>query len=255
MSESIEPGNKTTKLPTIGLIEKAWEWRWAMRLTYTVLFADITLLLSGQKNILQFSLSVDYLSHHFGAFCVTICAFGLFVSLVLPALAFLLRQLISYALITIPLPSFLFSEKHYGRPTNGVLLSELREEALQTQSEFLQKIYQREDGARTQSEQHREFVSMMIFGLLLLSLFDFYMPDSVMGAALTACDRWSEILGPTLIIICIEILRSTWFAEWQVQWVHYPPLYREIRAKQIAEEEECKAFMATSIRHEDFSNY
>lgn len=257
MTQASEADKKDRGLPDpAGLIEKAWQWRWAVRLAHAVLFADIVLGLSGLEGLLQFSLYDGAIYQNFGVICVAVCAFGLFVCFALPVMAFVARHLIFFLRIYIPWPSFFISEKYDSRPLGYVLVSELRDRALSEQSTFLFSIYEKHMSTEHKTSQHREQVGILTFGLLILGIVDQYLPNTgitnstLITQALSISGDWGLGLWGTSICLLIVWLYSAWFPEWQVRWAYYPPLYREIMAKKKADQKKQDALM-NSWRHDE----
>jgi|GEM_PF-1206873 len=258
MSELVVAQDKKTHLPNpIGLIEKAWEWRWAVRITYAVLFADLTLLFSGQPGILHFALTTQFLSSRFGALCVVVCVFGLFVSLGLPLVASFLRQLIYVGINHIPRPAWMTTERNYEGPRGCVLMGHFRDEMLATQSDFLKDIYDQEEKKRNEAEQNDEQLGVLIFGLLVLALTDEFAAflgmsgDSLIATVLTTYGEWINGVWWTLLIGTFWLLCSVWFSGWKTRWVYYPPLYKRIEAKRLAEKQASREFNANWSRPDD----
>lgn len=219
--DSQKPDAKS--LLSTGVIEKAWEWRWGIKLAYAVVFLDIILLFNGHRGVLHFSFSMDEIWKNFGLLLTAICAFCLIVSFVIPALALALRQII----LLIPFDFFSTRNGSDQQPHGCVLLGDLREHALRNNSDFLWKLYEQRKSDFEETQEHREQFGALVFGITFLCLIDWWSSNKFGADSLTSI--MLSYIGPqggiiSLMIVAL-LLQWAWFSEWKTRWVFYPPLY------------------------------
>lgn len=122
---------------SIGVIEKAWEFKWGIQLVYVALYADAILAWFLHINLLSVTYYSPQIWGAVGALLIAAAGFCLTVSLIIPFFSDLLRvTVIQYS------PRWLtnaFSE-HAARP-HEVSFHYLHTEALRTRDEFLMAIY------------------------------------------------------------------------------------------------------------------
>jgi len=149
---------------SIGLIEKAWEFKWGIQLIYIALYADAVLAWFLHKNLLSITTGSTQIWESIGALLLAVAGFGLTVSFVIPLLSGLLKAII----IQIS-PNFLFSAfRERGAEPGEVSLHYLHTEALRTSDDFLMAIYREKNSLWIRRLNDQQQASTLIIGLLLL---------------------------------------------------------------------------------------
>lgn len=149
---------------SIGLIEKAWEFKWGIQLIYIALYADAVLAWFLHKNLLSVTTSSTQIWESIGALLLAAAGFGLTVSFLIPLFHELLRKLIFDIS-----PDFLlntFSERDTG--PSEVSIDYLHTEALRTSDDFLMAIYRETNSLWIRRVNDQQQASTLIIGLLLL---------------------------------------------------------------------------------------
>ena len=125
MTKSVTKSDSAIADFSASFIEKAWELRWGVQLTYVVLFLDAALAFCAGKNLLSLSLSTEEMWKHAGLILVGVAAFCLTVSLLIPFCGNLFRAIGVFA----PWGIFDSNDVSSSRPFGYVLMSELKEHA------------------------------------------------------------------------------------------------------------------------------
>ncbi|WP_175950728.1 hypothetical protein [Burkholderia sp. BCC0405] len=242
MTTRSEEGKERESPPpmVLGYLQKAWEWQWALRLTYLLLFADLALLFSGRHGLLHFSIGRDSLSESASFLCLSITAFGLIASICIPTLAYVIRGFFAEIFHAIPSrwTAAFHDEPCWNRPKGCVTLLELRTSALEEKSDFLHRLYEKYDHQHTEARKQRNQAGNLIFGVLLLMLLDGMgglddsTDESIVGALMNAFHPWSGAFAWTIVILGLMALKWAWRENYRHEWIYYPPLYRLISASE-----------------------
>lgn len=155
---------------SIGLIEKAWEFKWGIQLIYIALYADAVLAWFLHKNLLSVTTGSTQIWESIGALLLAVAGFGLTVSFFIPQLSGLLKTII----INIS-PNFLFSAlKVREAGPDEVSLHYLHTEALRTRDDFLMAIYREKNAIWTRKLNDQRQATTLLIGLLLLTISDIW---------------------------------------------------------------------------------
>ncbi|MBN3779970.1 hypothetical protein G3O06_20755 [Burkholderia sp. Ac-20345] len=222
----------------LGYLQKAWEWQWALRLTYLLLYADLALLLSDRHGLLHAAIKGDWLPQSIVFLCLTITAFGLIASMVIPALADFVRSIVIEIAYGIPSrwTAIFHHEPRWSRPIGCVTPHEIHNLALEEKDEFLLRLYERYDRGESLSREQRKQAGGLIFGVVLLTVADGAVfvggieDESIVHALLNACFPWGILFGIAMAFAGLWALKWAWLESYQPNWIYYPPLYRVIQA-------------------------
>ncbi|MGC8385078.1 hypothetical protein ACP3P8_24195 [Pseudomonas aeruginosa] len=247
MTEKPDSKNPDAKpLLSTSIIEKAWEWRWGVKLAYAIIFLDIILLLNKKSGVLHFSLSMDEVWENFGLLPSAICAFCLTVSFIIPTLALTLRHIVLF----IPFDFFSSKNSSEQQPYGHVLISDLREHALRNNNDFLWKLYEQRIADFEQAQEHREQFGGLIFGITILCLIDWWASYKFGADSLTSIIL--SYIGPQggviTLMIAILFLQWAWFSEWKIRWIYYPPLY-DAQFEKLQEQRKARDEISRSRAH------
>lgn len=242
MTEHTQKNQEPSPPVSIGLIEKAWEWKWAVRLAYLVLFLDIALLLRKLPGVLDMSISLERVWANFGYLLTAACSFGLIVSFGIPALAFALRQIFSLIGAALPYGFFEVRPQRYQRPDGYVSLYQLREHAARQNSDFLMRLYEKRSSEIEEAREQREQIGMLFFGMTLLCLLDWSLGrnssnGSLVQIFMSYTDDKIGVVALVALVAVIGLLRWAWFPAWKTNWAYYPPLHDELVSKERAEKD------------------
>ncbi|UPT38506.1 hypothetical protein [Pseudomonas amygdali] len=155
---------------SIGVVEKAWEFKWGIQLVYLGLYADAVLAFVLHRNLLSVTSSSSQIWESVGALLIGVAGFCLTVSLIIPTISGILKTTIIECA-----PNFLINAfgEHSAR-RNEISLHYLHTEALKTKDEFLMTIYrEQQPSAIRKSAEHRQ-AGTLISGLVLLMIADIW---------------------------------------------------------------------------------
>ncbi len=71
---------------SIGIVEKAWEFKWGIQLVYIALYADAVLACVLHRNLLSVTSNSSQIWESIGALLISVAGFCLTVSLIIPPL-------------------------------------------------------------------------------------------------------------------------------------------------------------------------
>lgn len=225
---------------TLGLLERAWNFQWALRLLCFVLFLDVAMMLHIGHGLWQWSAADMALFRNVGWLAVLIVMFSLAVSIVIPAVLDFLRQ------ISIPILyglssrlSFTQSDsRRYQRDIGKVPARELLDLALQEKDEFLFRLYEEHIRSKEEDEAFRRQVGDLTAAASLVSLIDWIVSLRVSGsiglinASYAALGTLAPIVTGILLLCVGAIVKLAWFAPWRPEEIYYPPLDAVLRAKE-----------------------
>ncbi|KVL45391.1 hypothetical protein WS99_26055 [Burkholderia territorii] len=226
----------------LGYLQKAWEWQWALRLTYLLLFTDLALLVSGRHGLLHWSIRSEALQESAGFLCLAVTAFGLIASIGIPVLAEVARSVVVAVVCAIPwqLTALFRHEPDWKRPGGCVTPFELRNLALDEKDDFLLRLYDKYDRRQTELREQRRQAGNLVFGVLLLMVLDGMdvvggsTQESIVDALVNVFHPWSSMFWWGITIAGFMALKWAWWDGYEREWIYYPPLHRSISA---AEEE------------------
>ncbi|WP_095113016.1 hypothetical protein [Pseudomonas sp. Irchel 3H7] len=155
---------------SIGLIEKAWEFKWGIQLIYIALYADAVLAWFLHKNLLSVTTGSTQIWESIGALLLAVAGFGLTVSFVIPQFSEFMRKFI----IEIS-PAFLLDAfRKRGAESGEVSLHYLHTEALRTSDDFLMAIYQEKNSIWIRKLNDQRQATTLLIGLVLLTVSDIW---------------------------------------------------------------------------------
>jgi len=210
---------------SIGLVEKAWEFKWSIQLIYIALYADAVLAWFLHKNILSVTTGSTQIWESIGALLLAVAGFGLTVSLIIPQLSDFLRKFI----IEIS-PAFLFNVlKERGAEPNEVSLDYLHTEALRTSDDFLMSLYQEKRSVWLRKLSDRRQTATLLIGLMMLTIADILAGyASGTQTLILWAVRGYEL--PFYLYLSLAILTMPVFAiltPWPRAYVYHPRLRRQ----------------------------
>lgn len=225
--DSLKSTNPIAGLPGV-IFEKAWELRWALKLTYVCLFLDSILGFAMHRNLMSLSGDMAMFWEHLGAIVVGVTSFCLIVSLVIPALA----RFVCIAGVYLPWQLF---EGHvrYDIHHGYVTCSALREYSIRQGDEFAWKRWEEADRLRTEARIHRYMAGELVFGLSVFGAFNAYVGiksdvetlvlSLYSAIGLTGC----AVVGAVMFVA----LYRAWWAAGGITQIYHPPLYENLRLK------------------------
>lgn len=225
----------------LSLIERAQELRWTMQLATAVLFTDLVLAWHTGKGIAHWSLQTDLLLANSGFVIVSVLAFGVLMSVVMPLAAEVFRQLGWQLLINIPWPSWMRTEHDYRRPAGCVLPNELRAYAYRRDDRALLDIVDAHNEKKKKVIAENLSTGQMVFAVLSLGFVDYFPGLLGINAATLLREIPATFSGAGELAIAVALLMAlvamkvTWFSMTAPDWIDYPPLYEEIERSRRAQ--------------------
>lgn len=220
-----------------GIIEKIWEWSWALRFSSIVLFVDIALILRSGEGILNWSTAGhEKLLSNLGLLAASVAVFGLFVAILLPVLEIFVQSIFRLSRKLVPSSS---DERDYQRPRDCVLAFKVRERALRDKDEFMMIEYRRHIVKKDSDQAFRNQVGRLTFGALFLAVIDIMLPvfgyaeTSLISSAIQYTGDYGLMIAALVVLGGIGLLNSVWFKFPQLDWMNYPPLADEETAKEL----------------------
>ncbi|EMK3529643.1 hypothetical protein V8099_003861 [Pseudomonas aeruginosa] len=225
----------------IGLLERAWNWAWALRLVCAVMFLDVAVILRTGHGLWQWSPADMALLKDVGWLALLIVTFTVAVALVVPVVLVLLRQLVG--LISYKVMAFFTvagsDDRPYQRSPGYVPARALRDLALHEKDAFLLRLYENHLQARDAGLASIEQAGNLTAAAVLASLLDWgiaygWMPGSVslVQAIYAALGDWASIVTAVVLLCAGFIVKWAWFAPSTPDVIYYPPLDAVLRAKE-----------------------
>lgn len=210
---------------SIGLIEKAWEFKWGIQLIYIALYADAVLAWFLNKNLLSLTTGSTQIWESVGALLLAVAGFGLTVSFVIPVFSEFLKAII----IEIS-PTFLlnaFRERDVG--PSEVSLNYLHTEALRTSDDFLMAIYREKNSIWIRRLNDQRKATTLLIGLVLLTVSDIWVGYTSGTETLVLwLARGYEVPFYLYLALAIFILPIFWILKpWPRAYAYHPQLRRK----------------------------
>ncbi len=225
--DSLKTTNPIAGLPG-AVFEKAWEVRWALKLTYVCLFMDMAFMTALGTTLLDFSGDMATVWGNIGRIFVSVVVFCLAVSVCVPVLAQVAVMLGSY----IPW-HWLQSRRGYSLLHNHVTYSALKEHSLREGNEFLFNYWRSKSQQREVWRQQRYQAGVLVFGLVVMAIANanvgaHYQLPGLMHQV-TELIGWEGYLVLGGITLCL--LHWAWWAADEIGQIYYPPLAEKLRER------------------------
>lgn len=225
--DSLKTTNPIAGLPG-AVFEKAWEVRWALKLTYVCLFMDMAFMNALGTPLLGFSGDMATVWENVGRIFVSIVVFCLVVSVCIPVLARMTAILGAY----IPWHR-LQSPRDYSLLHNHVTHSALKEHSLREGNEFLYNYWRRKSLQREEWRHQRFQAGVLVFGLVLMAIANarvgaHYQLPGLMSYV-TAFIGWEGYVVLGVITVCL--LNWAWWSSDEIGQIYYPPLAEKLRKR------------------------
>ena len=215
----------------LGLIEKASELQWAMRLASAVLFVDLALLWRAGHGIVEWSASTDQLMQNSGVLIAGLLGFATLSSVIVPIWVEVLRRLTWEVVIHLPTLSSIRTPASGfpGQVKPGVV----RDTALAKSDAFMYARWREHDQARSDEEKTKLQISSLAVSVMTLSIANYssaslfgFTGVSMLKAFEHAFDPFGSAVLLGLVATGLVALRWAWFMGWgDSGWIHYPSLY------------------------------
>ncbi|ASJ24279.1 hypothetical protein [Laribacter hongkongensis] len=233
----MDSGSNQSKpsLPSgLSLIEKAQELKWTLQLATAVLFADLLLAWRTGTGIVHWTIQVDHLLANSGFLLVSVLAYGVLMSIIIPLAGEFVRQLAWDLLIAIPWPRWMQNERDDRRPVGTVLPSELKNHAYQKGDRTLLDIVASHQDLERKSIIESLAAGQIVFSVLVIGFFN-YFPGLLGIHAVTLLneveatfDRAGEFAIAGALLLGLLAMKAMWFSVKSLRWIDYPPLYEEL---------------------------
>ncbi|WP_368907763.1 hypothetical protein [Serratia marcescens] len=229
--------NKSSLTSGFGIIEKIWNWNWALRFSSIVLFVDIVLILRSGEGVLNWSVAGhEQLLSNLGFLAVSVAVFGLVVAILLPVL----EEVVKAFYYNIYLKCFPQSQDEYNdpRPSGHVLADEVRECALREGNDFMLREYKEHQARIASDDAFRFQAGRLIFGTLLLALGDMmlsgfgYAQSSLISSSIQYLGKLGVVMAYLVLLGGFFLVFQVWFKTPHRNWMYYPPLADEEAAKE-----------------------
>lgn len=222
----------------LGVLERAWEAQWALRLICGVLFFDMLTMLHSHRGLLQWSAVDNAQWSNVGWLAISVASFSAMVALVLPVTLTALRQIVEIVLIWLPRFPSVKDNRPYQRPLEYVFASDLRRLAMNDKDDFLLRLYEIHEQTRKEGERSRELVGELTAAALVAAGMDVVVAHwtsasgGLIDAIIQGLADWSFPVIAVVLLMGGSILKWAWFSEASPQLIYYPPLDRELINKE-----------------------
>jgi hypothetical protein len=237
MEQHPDVQNKPSFSAALAILDKVQELRWTLQALAAGLFADSLLVWFTGRGLNQWSTSTDQFLTNIGYLLTGILGFAVLMAIVLPLIGGCSRWLIGELTIHLPLPKWPQDFDPYRRPTDCVMLQELHELALEKGDKFVLDIYASHEQKRVERKTTKDAMGQIMFSVLVLGIAN-YLADGfgARGPTLTrSLVLWLGQTGETALILASLFaaagIKAAWSHENGMEWVYYPPLYRQIVAE------------------------
>lgn len=222
----------------LGMLERAWEAQWALRLICGVLFFDTVTMLHSHRGLLQWSAVDNAQWSNVGWLAIVVVSFSAMVALVLPVTLTALRQIVEIVLTWLPTFPTVEDNRPYQRPLDYVFASDLRRLAMNDKDDFLLRLYEAHEQTRKEGVRSRELVGELTAAALVAAGMDVvvahWMPasDGLIDAIIQGLSGWAYPVIAVVLLMGGSILKWAWFSETPPQLIYYPPLDRALIDKE-----------------------
>ncbi|EKC9969434.1 hypothetical protein OQO17_003089 [Salmonella enterica] len=240
--------NTNSSSSIISLMDGLWDFSKLLKIIYYTLFLDLLLMMFCNKGIFYLSTN-EKLNIKLGDVIGIIITFVFFSSFVLE----IIGLFFSLFLIKIKYKLNLFNNDNHKRKYGHVYLAEIRDEAMNKQSDFLYEIYlQHEEKNRNKwkSEKRTEIISV---GLFILIVLEWYFSFTDGSSQMFIDWLWNIIAtyGPSTTHFSVGLFCCSLFFLYSVftcwpretnNTIYYLPLYLKIEEKRMKQRKEMLKF-------------
>lgn len=225
----------------LGVLDRAWDAHWALRLACLILFLDMAMMLRVGRGLCQWSAGDGSLLNDIGGIALTLVAFSTGVAIVIPVVVYALRDLFTAIWMQWPVWFAASDDRPYQRPLGYVPATAFHKLALRERDSFLLRIYEAHEHGKSMARKLRVRSAELTAAALLTALADWilarHVPGGVglIGALVDALSSWSSIVVPGVVLCAGLILKWAWFSEVPPDLIYYPPLDDELRRKEREE--------------------
>ena len=223
----------------LGILDRAWDAHWSLRLTCFILFVDMAMVLRSGHGLSQWSAGNAALLTDVGWIAITLVAFSLASAIVIPVLVHGVRDVAMAIWVYMPI---LFRSgdngRVYQRPLGYVPAKEFHNLALRDRDALLLGIYNDHERERWADREARNHWGQLTAAALIVALADWrlagHFPGSVslIGALIGTLGPWSSVIVPLVVLCAGFILKWAWFSDVSPDLIYYPPLDEELRRKE-----------------------
>lgn len=221
-------------IAALGLLSKAEEFYWMLKMAAVVLFVDFALMLTRQRNILSFPWGDTEWENEVGPIIVLGLCYSLLVSALLPLLEAFVERCVRHVYF-VWLGGFGVTREARTRSRNLVTCWELEAQADKEQSDYL---LAKVKAARARTERVNEENSRTgryAFRLLVLLVLNFALTNSGAPSALIQLPvpLSAEVRAAIVVLVLFSLSMvccRSWCRDWfPTRWIRYAPLYEEIQ--------------------------
>lgn len=222
---------------SLGLVDRAWDAQWALRLLFMMLFFDGAMLLHYERGLWQWSEVGPDLLQDVGWLACIVVAFCITAAIVMPTLLTILSLAISSLVLALP-AVFWSDRKDSVRTSIGeVPASAVRDEALKQSNDFLLRLYENHERERRNAKSVRQQVGNLLAAAVLAVLADWWIGNhavgglSLIGVIIDALGSWSNSVLALVLIPVGLCLKWAWFPPHIPNYIYYPPLERKQKSQ------------------------
>lgn len=162
--ESKDNSSSSGSVGLTGMVEKLWLFVWMLRVLIVTLFIDVALVMNGQKSLLAKGLTTTVLAEP-GIVLLTLCAFGIYVSVLAPA------TLQFFKIVRSSFPGTI----DYRAPqySSGYMRAhQVRELAMMTENQFWLTEYEKHAKKNSAGQRSAHTVALLLWTALILAGFE-----------------------------------------------------------------------------------
>ncbi len=215
---------------SVGLVERAWDAQWSLRLLFVVLFFDGAMLLRTGRGLWQWSEAGPGLFNDVGWLASIVVAFCVTAAIVMPTVLTLLTLSINSVIYALPSVLWLGDQQSIQPSIGQVPASTVRDEALNQKDDFLLRLYENHERERREGEKSRRRIGSLLATALLAVLVDGWIGHravdglSLVGVLIEALGSWSPGVITIVLVPVVLCLKWAWFPPYTPNYIYYPPL-------------------------------
>lgn len=244
----MQDGNKfdprSWVLSNLGLIDRAWELHWALRLTQAIFFFDIAMRLTGSPGLVGWDSSVQAVTGNIGFILITFAAFTLSMSILVPIAMHLLGLL-----LCLPIVEKVFAPDHepyhgWRRPYGRVTISDLESEGDRRNDPSLYRLAEEHQEKRRLRDAELSRMIATMTGTLILTVLNAF-PVLVCVYGGTILDElmhyvgydWSSVVLVLILLGLLSTILTLRRSQFSQYWVRHPELHSELEAERRKEQD------------------
>ncbi|RUR51408.1 hypothetical protein [Vreelandella populi] len=234
MTDTGEANWKAKVNEVVGLLDRAWEAKWAVQLIQFVLFLDLAMVITGQPGLIGWDSGEAPILSNLNFAIITLTSFVTYAAFLTP----IASQTIRIILVGLPLVDKLLPTSNSEQPYGYVHISYYGKQAYKRNDQYMIDYYLSRQASGIDARNFRRRSGDILFGTAVVIVLNAFPSIISIDTSYTLLQSGIEAMGPFafgviscfLLIFSWRAITNAWFDS-PLIYIEQPELYREQQAK------------------------